>query len=428
MLYDIMALYTNTLLLSQYFFLRTMIFLLFWPSGHFLQNQQQNPIEEDCSMIRKPSPTCIVTDSLPQYEINNNYNNNNIKNNGLNYKAMPSIGNGYVGTVVMSDEIHVSGVFNGKANVIPVGKDQKNWREEKKKEERSTSNGFTEHTHRARIPSTIALNFTLNVEGKRLFALDIKKGVFYQWFDAKDILIEQRFYAHRTMKNMIVNELKIQTKISFTLDISSNRGVESTDINFRSYSNMNESDLSYMAMVGEINETESNTSEKVSVAVVWNKIPKQLQVQANTKTQNFVFLTSIVTSLETDTPFEIAKEYYEKAKVNTMLFEEHVKGWQDIWESGNITISNNNYLAQTISTSFYNILSSVRSDWEFGLSPGSLSASHEYLGHTFWDQDIWMFPPMLMLYSNIARSLLQYRYLRLKEAQNIAKKYHFKGK
>ena len=33
----------------------------------------------------------------------------------------------------------------------------------------------------------------------------------------------------------------------------------------------------------------------------------------------------------------------------------------------------------------------------------------EYWGHVFWDQETWMYPPVLMLHSDVARLILQTR-------------------
>lgn len=39
-----------------------------------------------------------------------------------------------------------------------------------------------------------------------------------------------------------------------------------------------------------------------------------------------------------------------------------------------------------------------------------------YNGHTFWDQDMWMSPGILLLYPDLAQSLMTYRLNRLEGA------------
>ena len=84
-------------------------------------------------------------------------------------------------------------------------------------------------------------------------------------------------------------------------------------------------------------------------------------------------------------------------------------------------------MAQAVYGSMYYILSSTRHDWPYGLSPGGLPAGEEYMGHTFWDQDIWMYPPLVLLHPDLARSSLKYRKDRLPAARRIAKEYGYKG-
>jgi len=97
-----------------------------------------------------------------------------------------------------------------------------------------------------------------------------------------------------------------------------------------------------------------------------------------------------------------------------------------LWNSGKIDIEGNLELSQAVHGSMYYILSSIRADWPYGLSPGGLPGGEEYMGHTFWDQDIWMYPFLVLLYPDLAR--LQYRYERLPAARLLAQKYGFHGK
>jgi trehalose/maltose hydrolase-like predicted phosphorylase len=71
-------------------------------------------------------------------------------------------------------------------------------------------------------------------------------------------------------------------------------------------------------------------------------------------------------------------------------------------------------------------LSSARTDWQYSLSPGSLS-SNAYLGHVFWDTEMWMYPTLLILYPELAQSLLLYRRNRVPEAREKARSYGYNG-
>ena len=135
--------------------------------------------------------------------------------------------------------------------------------------------------------------------------------------------------------------------------------------------------------------------------------------------------------------------------------------------AGRISVSNvtssNLKLVQTVVSSLYYLLSSVRADWPHSLSPGGLAsqgggfgglflarhltASTGYNGHVFWDAgqltpgfslcfdaplhlaETWMYPTLLLFYPELAQSLLQYRSNTLKGAFTKARSYRppYKG-
>lgn len=65
-----------------------------------------------------------------------------------------------------------------------------------------------------------------------------------------------------------------------------------------------------------------------------------------------------------------------------------------------------------------------------GLSPGSLANGaflKDYQGHSFWDTETWMYPPVLMLWPYIAKDLLLYRMSNIRAARDRAEATSYKG-
>ena len=151
---------------------------------------------------------------------------------------MASVGNGYLGTVVYGDAIHVSGVFNGKSYpkkrpVYPVY--------------------YGQHAHRARIPSTAAIEFKVRgVSGNESFALDVYDGVFYKWFASKQSTVEQRVYGHRERRNLLVVEItaKNDGPEEMIVDLTEKRGNKSLDVDFKDVPLA--SDIGALAMLGQV--------------------------------------------------------------------------------------------------------------------------------------------------------------------------------
>ena len=87
-------------------------------------------------------------------------------------------------------------------------------------------------------------------------------------------------------------------------------------------------------------------------------------------------------------------------------------------------------LAKVVCGSMYYLLSSLPNEpvdanrRRFsGLSPGSLANGaflKDYQGHSFWDTETWMFPPVLMLWSYVAKDLLLYRMGNIRAARDRA--------
>jgi trehalose/maltose hydrolase-like predicted phosphorylase len=50
-----------------------------------------------------------------------------------------------------------------------------------------------------------------------------------------------------------------------------------------------------------------------------------------------------------------------------------------------------------------------------------------YNGHVFWDTELWMYPPLLLLQPEMAKSMIQYRFDRLNAAKRNAFNHGFKG-
>lgn len=120
----------------------------------------------------------------------------------------PIMGNGFVATLMMSDNVHVSGVFNG------VQYQEK---------------GKT-YTHRARIPSS-AVSFAVLPPGLPSdAAIDMREATFYRrsYLDPASpagsctehstesctthptrVWVEQRWYAHRAVPSLLVMEVEV---------------------------------------------------------------------------------------------------------------------------------------------------------------------------------------------------------------------------
>lgn len=107
------------------------------------------------------------------------------------------------------------------------------------------------------------------------------------------------------------------------------------------------------------------------------------------------------------------------------LLNQHKALWKSLWE-GDIIIEGDLKSQQDIRLGLYHLYSFARGDSDLSISPMGLS-SQGYNGHIFWDAELWMFPPLLALNQDIARSLINYRSDRLDVAKRKAINFGYKG-
>lgn len=108
-----------------------------------------------------------------------------------------------------------------------------------------------------------------------------------------------------------------------------------------------------------------------------------------------------------------------------VLLGQHKALWEELWE-GDIVIEGDLQAQQDVRLALYHLYSFSRGDSDLSIAPMGLS-SRAWGGHIFWDAEIWMFPPLLVLNQEIARSMVNYRSDRLTVAKRRAVSYGYKG-
>lgn len=108
------------------------------------------------------------------------------------------------------------------------------------------------------------------------------------------------------------------------------------------------------------------------------------------------------------------------------LARRHRDAWKALWDSGNIFVDGDVDAERDIRLALYHLYSFARAGTALSVSPMGLSGLG-YNGHVFWDAELWMYPPLLMLQPDIAQSLLEYRYQRLGAARQNAFAHGYAG-
>mmetsp|Transcript_8830 Transcript_8830/g.16879 ORF Transcript_8830/g.16879 Transcript_8830/m.16879 type:complete len:749 (+) Transcript_8830:64-2310(+) len=303
---------------------------------------------------------------------------------------LPEVGNGFIATVINAQFVHVAGVFNGAA----VGK------------------GIS---HRAAIPAPLRLQVAARVDSG---ALDLRHAAYLRRYSGGAQL---RFYAHRKRKSLLVAELTG----SHQSILHGFGGSEPRSKDFRWTSKrLNVAGKTVILWSGETLTPELPSGKTVKVSVALPDGPDSGIVAQRGSCCRVVYVAAVRTSLEVDDPDAAAVGDWRKVAVLEdvdVLFEEHAAAWAELWRSG-FEVAGRRDVAQAVNASIYYLLSSLREDTVHSLSPGGL-ASNAYNGHTFWDTETWMFPPLLLWHPRMAASLLQYRIDRIDAARRKAQSY-----
>ncbi len=116
---------------------------------------------------------------------------------------------------------------------------------------------------------------------------------------------------------------------------------------------------------------------------------------------------------------------YAALEKTDRLQRRHVAEWEKLWSS-DITIEGDINATRDVHSAMYHLYSFAREGTALSLSPMGLSGLG-YNGHVFWDTELWMYPPLLLLHPEIAKSLLEFRYQLLDEAKQNAFSHGYQG-
>ncbi len=319
-------------------------------------------------------------------------------------------------------------------------------------------NGVYDYYGRGRVSNILKgfnfANMTLDVDGRRIgmsdvsnYAqhLDMKKAVFTASFDVGNkVSVTYTLRALRELPSTSLIQLTI--KANQDVEVSPSNVIEAPDILRNVHNYYSEISRPHALIPLLTSEGESPTGKHkvaASCSYLFSGIPQPKLihedwdhnrhlvrfVQKLKKGQSFTF--SVVGSETSTAQYADPRNAAERLSIYAMLagtdqlIKRHEQQWDDLWK-GDIKIVGNEQDQRDVRFSLYNLYSFVRAGSGYSLSPMGLSGLG-YNGHVFWDTEIWMYPPLLMLHPEIARSILDYRYNRLDAAMKNARSHGYKG-
>jgi len=300
------------------------------------------------------------------------------------------------------------------------------------------------------------LNGYLEIDGKRIDAknamhmqqsLDMQHASFTAGFDYEDkATVTYTYYSLRHLPFTVLMDVTITAKKDISINAAS--VMEAPDALKEVQNYYNEIDRPHVVIslltssakspTGKLLMCASNTflftephgQEPRVIHEMWDnnmhlmKFSKQLK--AGEKYTYSVAGTSI-TSAHHDDPLNEAERMtiFAKLEGRDRLIQFHNKAWDDLWKS-DIVIEGDDQSQQDIHSMLYHLYSFVREGTALSPSPMGLSGLG-YNGHVFWDADLWMYPALLVLHPEMAKSFVEYRFERLDAAKRNAFNHGYKG-
>ena len=300
------------------------------------------------------------------------------------------------------------------------------------------------------------LNMQMDIDGRRVTGaetsdmkqeLDMKHASFTTSFNYGDkATVSYTYYSLRHLPFTVLMDVTVTAKKDITLGSAS--VMEAPDALKEVQNYYNEIDRPHVVIslltssakspTGKLLMCASNTflfsephgQEPRVIHEMWDNNMHLMKFSRKIKageTYRYSVAGSSITSAQHDDPLNEAERMtiFAKLEGRERLINFHNKAWDALWSS-DIVIEGDDQSQQDIHSMLYHLYSFVREGTDMSPSPMGLSGLG-YNGHVFWDTELWMYPSILVLHPEMAKSLVEYRYQRLTAAKRNAFNHGYKG-
>ncbi len=300
------------------------------------------------------------------------------------------------------------------------------------------------------------LNMYLDIDGRRIDnrnstnlkqELDMRNASFTTSFDHSDkASVTYTYYSLRHLPYTVLMDISITAKKDITIGGASVMEAPDALKDVQNY--YNEIDRPHVVIslltsaakspTGKLLMCASNTflfgeahgKEPRVIHEMWDNNMHLMKFSRQIKageTYRFSIAGSSITSSHHDDPLNEAERLtiFAKLEGRDRLVQFHRRAFDELWKS-DIIIEGDAQSQQDVHSMLYHLYSFSREGTALSPSPMGLSGLG-YNGHVFWDTELWMFPSILVMQPQMAKSLVEYRYQRLEAARKNAFAHGYKG-
>lgn len=300
------------------------------------------------------------------------------------------------------------------------------------------------------------LNMWLDVDGSRIDAgsagdmrqeLDMYRASLTTWIDYADKAdITYTYYSLRHLPYTVLMDVKLTAKKDINITVASMMEAPDALKDVQNYYNEIDRPHALISLLtssaksptGRLMMCASNTFLFDEPYGLEPRVTHQMrdgnmhQMKFSRKikageTYRFSIVGSSMTSAHHADPLNEVERatLFAKLEGRERLLQFHEKAWAELWRS-DIQIEGDPEAQQDVHNMMYHLYSFIREGAAFSLSPMGLSGLG-YNGHVFWDAELWMYPPLLVLHPELARGMIEYRFQRLNAAKQNAFSKGYKG-
>lgn len=306
------------------------------------------------------------------------------------------------------------------------------------------------------LPSFTLLNLNLSVGGEEVRMsdignfrqeLDMRTGMFTGAFDFKDrASVEYTYCALRHLPHNVMMNVKVTPKQDTYLVVENVLRTPSAlrddrhyyqEINpphacvplLTSVAKSPSGQITVAASQSFLFGEEHGSQPRVSHEMRDNDahLMKFTKPVRKDEAYSFSIVGTLISSVQADDPYNQAERLtlYAGLQGTEALTVRHRQEWSKLWES-DIEIEGDPQAQQDIHNMMYHLYAFAREGSGYSLSPMGLSGLG-YNGHVFWDTEMFMYMPLLLLHPDLAKGWVEYRFERLEAAVRNARAYGYKG-
>ena len=321
-------------------------------------------------------------------------------------------------------------------------------------------NGAYDQYGRGRVSNFLQsfnlVNMNLDIDGHRINnadvsnikqVLDMKHASLTTIFDYKDkATVSYAYYALRNLPYNVLVDVTITVKKDIEIIPASVMEAPDALKDVQNYYNEIDRPHVKLSLLSSIAKSptgkltfassttflfdEPNGTEPQLIHEMWDNNMHLSKFKKNLKagsSYHFAIAGASITTAQHDDPLNEAERYviYAKLQGTKRLLQFHNAAWDELWKS-DIVIDGDDESQRDVHSAMYHLYSFVREGTAYSPSPMGLSGLG-YNGHVFWDTELWMFPAMVVLHPEMAKSMVEYRYQRLQQAKHNAFAHGYKG-